>query len=231
MDPNKENTNADASNNLIENLPSSEVKNNRQSNDRLVQIVELKKTKWDHIAEKVMVIVSVLLVIIAAFQWRAADKQVDAANKQIEVANAQIDVAKALHEETKKSDLKINPVDATYIVGRSDGDKVEIDIVFKNVSSRPTAILSIELETKDGTLTIESDGKTLPLNLEPWHAEQRTYSIKNVHSPLQNITVTDLDGKKHRAIGVRRQNASVFLTGTAMSMSGATVTAVTHETK
>jgi len=165
---------------------------------------------------------------VAKAQNELVSKQADAAEKQAALADEQIKTAKAqnklmrrLNEEAKISNLKMNPVDVTYYVGGSDDGKNEIDMVFKNISSRPTAILSIDFSAKDGSIfrTLgESDGIKLPLNIGAWNAEKISFSLKkNDIDRLEDFLVTDLDNKQIRA--EQRKKGIVTLKGIEMNGS------------
>ena len=164
---------------------------------------------------------------VAKAQNDLVSKQADAANKQVEVANEQIKVAKAqneliknMNEESKISNLKMNPVNVTYYVGVSD-DKNKIDMVFKNMSSRPTAILSIDFRTKEGSIfrTIGgSDGIKLPLNIGAWNAEKISFGLKKDDiERLEDVLVTDLDNKQISA--KQRRHVHVKAEGLSMIVS------------
>ncbi len=165
----------------------------------------------------------------------AAKKQADAANEQIKVAKAQNELMMRINEEGKKSNLNVNPVNVTYHIGGSGHDKDKIDMVFKNLSSRPTAILSIDFTTKEGSIfrTIgESDGIELPLNIGAWRAEKISFDLKKGDiEQLKDILVTDLDNKQIPA----EQRRHAYLTiGDGISMKamlGSTVSSTTNTVK
>ena len=181
--------------------------------------------KWVDIANLIltgcMVVVTGFLVYLASKQADAAKKQAVAADQQAKAALVQIEVAKQqlvlmehLNEENRTSDLKARPVTSAYyssdfygpIGYMPDGymplpppSKIKIDLLFRNLSPRPTAIVSISLMTKNGhciRMLGDSDGINLPLNIAAWSAERISFSLKKEDTGLDNIVITDLDNKK-----------------------------------
>ena len=242
----KENSNADRGNQPSENMPLGEEtirENHPASKDEIptkkpLQI-KINKTRWDKIGQGfqvlssfAMVVVTVFIAIFAYKQWDAATqqadaarKQADAATKQVSAANEQIKVAKAqnelmmrMNEEAKRSNLNMNQVVAAYYVGGSDDVKGKIDLVFRNLSSRPTAILAIYLRTKEGSYlrTIgEPDGIKLPLNIGAWSAEKVSFSLKKDDiKQMKDIVVLDLDDRQ-TPITERRSDYYLQLPGIA----------------
>jgi hypothetical protein len=244
MEMNKENSNVDRGNELSKNLPLGEEiihENQPASKDDMpIHMVELQKTAWDRIVEGLdilssiaMVALTVFLAIFANKQWNAAEKQADAANKQVEAANEQIKVAKAqnelvrrMNEEAKISNLKMSRVVGAYYVGGSDDVKDKIDLVFRNLSSRPTAILSIYLRTKEGSYFRkigEPDGIKLPLNIGAWSAEEISFWLKkNDIEQLEDILVTDMDDNK--IITKQTWHLQLKLSGVAAKAEGGQIT-------
>jgi hypothetical protein len=129
-------------------------------------------------------------------QADAVNKQVEAANEQIKVAKAQYELAERMNAEAKTSNLKMTRVVGAYYVGGSN-IKDNIDLVFRNKSARPTAILSIYLRKKGGGVIRaigEADGIKLPFNIGAWRTEKMSLVLKTAEiEELEDILVTDMD--------------------------------------
>ncbi len=213
MGTNRETSNIDHVTELPKDLPQGveTIRENFSGTEDKIftQTLLLKKTKSDIIVDVLQVVSSIaiafatlMLVIFAGKQWDVAKKQAEAANAQMEVAKAQNDFMVHMNTEAPKSNLEVKPVDVTYYIGESD-DKSKIDMVFKNASYRPTAILSIDFKGREGSMlrTIgEADENKLPLNIGAWEAKKISFRLKKGDiEQLEKILVTDLDNKQFLA--------------------------------
>ena len=198
MDPIEEKKSNDGSSEQTSNVPPSEVTVAIQSPpikaDMPIHIFELKKTRFDRLVQVLSIISSVMVIVTTVIAICAY-----------------------------QSYLKIKPIDITYYVGRRDGDKIAVDMVFMNKGPRPTAILSIALKTKEGA-EIKTVGKSygikMPINIEPWHATRLTFELtKEDAERMKDIVITDLDGEHHPVI---HTNANIQVTGSIISSATAT---------
>ena len=144
-------------------------------------------------------------------QADSSQKQAALADEQIKAAKAQRELMMRMNEEAKPN-LGMNLVVSASYGKESDDVKGTIDLFLKNLSSSPTAILSIYLRTKEGSYFRkigEPDGINLPLNIGARSAERVSFRLnKDDIKQLEDILVTDIDGTQ-RPIKPTEWNANV----------------------
>jgi hypothetical protein len=83
-----------------------------------------------------------------------------------------------------------------FYVGGED-ERTEIDLLFRNLSHRPTAIIDIYVRDKDGAVLGGSgynDNIKLPIRIEPWGVIRESFRIeKNDEKRMANIFVRDIE--------------------------------------
>ena len=81
-----------------------------------------------------------------------------------------------------------------------EDERTEIQLLFRNLSHRPTAIIDIYVRDKKGGILGGSgynNNIKLPLQLEPWGVIQASFSIERVDEALMaNILVKDIEDNK-----------------------------------
>ncbi len=78
-----------------------------------------------------------------------------------------------------------------------DDNRTKINLVLRNLSHRPTAILDVYVRNKDGGVIKnyqESKEITLPIKVEPWDIQIVSFRVsKHEEQKLANIMLRDID--------------------------------------
>jgi hypothetical protein len=84
----------------------------------------------------------------------------------------------------------------TFYTGGED-NRTEIELIFRNLSHRPTAIVDIYVRNKEGGIlggTGYNNNIKLPLQLEPWGVIKASFRIERIDETLMaNILVKDIE--------------------------------------
>ena len=99
--------------------------------------------------------------------------------------------------ERKRSKAKLGVWQRNHFYTGGEDERTEIELLFRNLSHRPTAILDIYVREKEGGILGGSgykDNIKIPIQLEPWGVIQASFRIeKNDEARMANILVKDID--------------------------------------
>lgn len=100
-----------------------------------------------------------------------------------------------LESQRKKAKIQVWQRNS-YYTGGSD-DRTKINLVIRNLSHRPTAVIDIHVKNDDGVVTKnvgEEDKVFLPIKIEPWDVQIVSFRVEpqEVNS-MSNITLRDID--------------------------------------
>ena len=99
--------------------------------------------------------------------------------------------------ERKRSKAKLEVLQRNHFYTGGEDERTEIELLFRNLSHRPTAILDIYVREKKGGILGGSgykDNIKIPIQLEPWGVIQASFRIeKNDEALMANILVKDID--------------------------------------
>ena len=99
--------------------------------------------------------------------------------------------------ERKRSKAKLGVWQRNHFYTGGEDERTEIELLFRNLSHRPTAILDIYVREKEGGILGGSgykDNIKIPIQLEPWGVIQTSFRIeKNDEARMANILVKDID--------------------------------------
>jgi hypothetical protein len=99
--------------------------------------------------------------------------------------------------EQKRSTAKLAVWQVNHFHLGGEDERTEIELRFRNLSHRPTAIIDIFVRGKDGIFIGGSGYKNnikLPIQLEPWQAIQKRFRIdRNDEARMANILVRDIE--------------------------------------
>jgi len=99
--------------------------------------------------------------------------------------------------ELKRSKAKLEVLQRKHFYTGGEDERTEIELQFRNLSHRPTAIIDIYVREKEGGILGGSgynDKIKLPIQLEPWGIIQASFRIeKNDYARMANILVKDIE--------------------------------------
>lgn len=99
--------------------------------------------------------------------------------------------------ERKRSKAKLGVWQRNHFYTGGEDKRTEIELLFRNLSHRPTAIIDIYIREKEGGILGGSgynDNIKLPIQLEPWGVIQKSFRIeKNDETRMANILVKDIE--------------------------------------
>ena len=99
--------------------------------------------------------------------------------------------------ERKRSKAKLGVWQRNHFYTGGEDERTEIELLFRNLSHRPTAILDIYVREKEGGILGGSgykDNIKIPIQLGPWGVIQASFRIeKNDEARMANILVKDID--------------------------------------
>ena len=99
--------------------------------------------------------------------------------------------------ERKRSKAKLEVLQRNHFYTGGEDERTEIELLFRNLSHRPTAILDIYVREKEGGILGGSGYNNrikLPIQLEPWGIIQASFRIeKNDYARMANILVKDIE--------------------------------------
>ena len=102
--------------------------------------------------------------------------------------------------ERKRSKAKLGVWQRNHFYTGGEDERTEIELLFRNLSHRPTAIIEIYVREKEGGILGGSgykDNIKLPIQLEPWGVIQASFRIeKNDEAQMTNILVKDIEGNE-----------------------------------
>ena len=99
--------------------------------------------------------------------------------------------------ERKRSKAKLEVWQRNHFYVGGEDERTEIELLFRNLSHRPTAIIDIYVREKEGGILGRSgynNNIKLPIQLEPWGVIQASFRIeKNDEARMANILVKDIE--------------------------------------
>ena len=99
--------------------------------------------------------------------------------------------------ERKRSKAKLEVLQRNHFYTGGKDERTEIELLFRNLSHRPTVIIDIYVRDKKGGILGGSgynDNIKLPIQLEPWGIIQASFRIeKNDKARMANILVKDIE--------------------------------------
>jgi len=102
--------------------------------------------------------------------------------------------------ERKRSRAKLEVLQRNHFYTGGEDERTEIELLFRNLSHRPIAIIDIYVRDKKGGILGVSgynDNIKLPIQLEPWGIIQASFRIeKNDEARMANILVKDIEDNK-----------------------------------
>ena len=99
--------------------------------------------------------------------------------------------------ERKRSKAKLEVLQRNHFYTGVEDERTEIELLFRNLSHRPIAIIDIYVREKEGGILGGSgykDNIKIPIQLEPWGVIQASFRIeKNDEARMANILVKDIE--------------------------------------
>lgn len=99
--------------------------------------------------------------------------------------------------ERKRSKAKLEVLQRNHFYTGVEDKRTEIELLFRNLSHRPIAIIDIYVREKKGGILGGSGYNNrikLPIQLEPWGIIQASFRIeKNDEARMANILVKDIE--------------------------------------
>lgn len=103
-----------------------------------------------------------------------------------------------LERKKGKAKLQVWQRNSFYLGG--EDDRTKINLVIRNLSPRPTAVIDIHVRNDDGTVIKNlsaNDVVDLPLKIEPWDVQIISFRVeKHEESSISNIMLSDIDDNK-----------------------------------
>ena len=99
--------------------------------------------------------------------------------------------------ELKRSKAKLEVLQRNHFYTGEEDKRTEIELLFRNLSHRPIAIIDIYVREKKGGILGGSGYNNrikLPIQLKPWGIIQASFRIeKNDYARMANILVKDIE--------------------------------------